>query len=284
MKLYLSIILTSLCLFITFAQEKSIKELRQLSDEELLELVQTNFRDSIYAEKICRVYLNKSRLQKDTIKMARAYDRLSWLFNPAKNIMFADSIIVLTKDLKNKTYPGLGYLIKGGQYLQLRKYKEALDNFLTSFHYAQKNKNDLHLIYLEKQIIEILSVWGDPKEAVVRSQKLLKKIDTLNYREILKNNARSTFIISDSIIEQLKFVDKVEAKSVLNSSLLLNKNFSEARRINQELLNLINQSRDKFHFRQTIIRYGEIAFYTGQYKTAIDTIQKYKNFQTDPNT
>ena len=67
-----------------YAQE--IKNLNNLNDEELLSLFDKVSHDSIQAEKVARFYLDRARKEKDTIKMARGYDRLASIFNSQKNI------------------------------------------------------------------------------------------------------------------------------------------------------------------------------------------------------
>ncbi len=73
------LIATSLC-----AQDVSKENLAALQDEELLELFNQVFTDSIKAEKVARTYLNRARAQEDTIKMARGYDRLARIFHLKK--------------------------------------------------------------------------------------------------------------------------------------------------------------------------------------------------------
>jgi len=101
------------------AQNKSLTDLQRMEDESLLEYFNKVSEDSIMAEKVARVYLERARLQEDTIKMARGYDRLARIFHPKKNLMYADSIIALTQDKSHITYPGLGFLIKAHWYDKL---------------------------------------------------------------------------------------------------------------------------------------------------------------------
>lgn len=87
-------------------------QLLAMMDEELLSYFHEVERDSIAAEEVARIYLERGRKEKDMIKMARGYDRLAQIFHPEKNIQFADSIIELTKNIDHITYPGLVYLTK----------------------------------------------------------------------------------------------------------------------------------------------------------------------------
>ena len=90
-----------------------MEKLQTMVDEELLTLFNEAEEDSIMQEIVASAYLERGRKEKDTIKMARAYDRLARLFHPQKNIMFADSIIYLNEKLSHITYPIMGYMLKG---------------------------------------------------------------------------------------------------------------------------------------------------------------------------
>ena len=94
------------------AQDLDQSYLNTLGDEPLLALYDKHYGDSIALEKIARTYFDRARKQKDTIKMARGYDRLARTFHPEKNIAFADSVINLTKNFEHRTYPAMGYFLK----------------------------------------------------------------------------------------------------------------------------------------------------------------------------
>ena len=137
---------------LSWAQETSLPNLNNMEDEELLSLFTKVSNDSIKAEIVARTYLKRGQNEGDTIKMARGYDRLARIFHPEKNIQFADSVIELTKNLNHKTYPAMGYILKGYEYNyigdlvlatknQLKAYNLALKNFLCFFKNNNKKKN-----------------------------------------------------------------------------------------------------------------------------------------------
>jgi len=105
-----------LIVFSIKAQDFSSINLQSLEDEELLSLFSEVEKDSIKAEKAARVYLDRARKEKDTIKMARGYDRLARIFSHKKNIQYADSIITISQNINNITYPGMGYILKAYEY------------------------------------------------------------------------------------------------------------------------------------------------------------------------
>ena len=167
------------CLLISMtlsAQDFSSESLIKMEDEELLSLFDNVDTDSIKAGKVARVYLNRAKKNKDTIKMARGYDRLARIYHFEKNLQFADSIIYLTKDIDNITYPGLGYMLKGILFFKNNKFKESLDNSLIAYDYYNRNGNITNQIFANKLIINIKCIWGNPEEALKLSKEHLKFI------------------------------------------------------------------------------------------------------------
>jgi len=148
------------------AQEFSVESLLTKSDEDLLSLFNKVSEDSLVAEKIVRVYLNRARKEEDTIKMARGYDRLARIYHPEKNIMFADSVISLTKDMNDKTYPAMGYILKSYEYQRLGDLILKTENAIIGYKLALKNENISQQIFISDYLIYTKSIWGNKKEAL----------------------------------------------------------------------------------------------------------------------
>ncbi|MCW9037607.1 helix-turn-helix domain-containing protein [Altibacter sp.] len=166
-------------------------DLNLLVDEELLSLFNEVDGDSIAQERIARVYLERARMEKDTIKMARGYDRLARIYHPERNIQFADSVIVLTKSMKHITYPALGYILKGYQYLRLNDLTNATKNFLLAYELAEKRENVHQLIYLTKMIVSDKIIWGNKRNALSMQKHIDSIISNENFIDVIKKSSRS---------------------------------------------------------------------------------------------
>ena len=151
---------------IGFSQNLSKDQLEKLEYEELLEYYNEVNYDSIEGEIIARVYLDRARAEKDTIKMARGYDRLARLFHPEKNIAFADSIINLTGNKSHITYPGLAYLIKGYYYDELGDLINSNKNFYKAYEQGVENNNISIQIYTLNILISNKAHWGNGSKAL----------------------------------------------------------------------------------------------------------------------
>ena len=176
-----------------FAQDTFIEDLLKQTDEGLLDLFYEVNDDTLKQEKISREYLKRGRKRKDTIMMARGYDRLARIFHPKKNIAFADSIIALTKDIDNITYPGLAYLIKAREYSYLENLTKAVENTYTSYNYALKNDNVSQKIFALQYLIEWKTFWGNRKDALELQQYRHSLVIDDNFEAKLKKTTRVDF-------------------------------------------------------------------------------------------
>ena len=189
----------------SLAQDFTQEQLENMKDEELLELFMEVELDSIKAEKVARTYLNRARKERDTIKMARGYDRLARIFHPEKNIAFADSVIELTKNIKNITYPALGYMIKAYEFSGRDLIYETKNN-LIAFDLAKKNGNIMQLLYITDRLITAKSIWGNKAEAL---ELQLYRNSLINNKTYLDDITKSTRPGARNQVNELKMENEL---------------------------------------------------------------------------
>jgi AraC-like DNA-binding protein len=178
----------------SMAQNLDQSYLNTLKDEPLLSLFDMHYGDSTVQEKIARTYLDRARKQKDTIKMARGYDRLARIFHPEKNIAFADSVIVLTKDKSNVTYPSVGYIIKASN---SQNEVVKIENLLLGFKFAKANDNSYLQLFILSLFFTLKNEWGNSEEAYLllkENEKLLSQKNILfklkkTFREVSQTDS-----------------------------------------------------------------------------------------------
>mgnify|MGYP003665860183 FL=1 len=195
---------------VSLAQGFSQEELDKLDYEELLELFNKVEFDSTKAELVARAYLERARLESDTIKMARGYDRLARIFHPEKNIAFADSVIALTENINNITYPALGYMLKAHEYSGRDLILET-KNYLTAFEIAKSRENIMQQLYLADRLIIAKAIWGNKHEALELQFYRNSLVNESTYLDDIAKSTRSTAM---KHIENLKLEN--ELSSLLN--------------------------------------------------------------------
>jgi AraC-like DNA-binding protein len=280
LKYIVFVLIFSTCLPVA-SQDLSQRVLEKLGDEELLDLFNEYDQDTLIAEKIARVYLNRGKFEKDTVKIARGYDRLANVYiykNNKKVLKFADSIILLTHNVNHKTYPTLGYILKGLTYNWSKSYKNALDNFLIALKYSEINENIYLQIYINKLIINIKHKWGNPSEAITHSKKHLSLIKNIDFQKIYNNSIRKGYNIKPNehiIIYQNEYL---HALDLLINSYINSKKYDSAHVLLNNALNKSIEYNNKKNYYNFISYSGEVDYYIGDYEKAIDSFSKIKPF------
>lgn len=189
----------------SIAQPLSQCALDTVSDEYLLELSNIYLSDSIAQHSIIQEYMNRGHRQGDSIKIARAFDRFARIYNPEKNIVYADSLIDLTSGWEHITYPGLGYIIKAYEYSRLNDFVFEYENLLKAFEIAKKRDNLPQQMYVSDQIVVLQAHFGSIEKALTRQIERHKWFDKPNYFDLLKKATREELHdnLSDIYIEHL---------------------------------------------------------------------------------
>lgn len=255
---------------ITTSQISSFKltdSLKNKSYEEYASLFYENQNDSIKAFKYANLYLIKAKNEKNIIKIANAYSLIATIcINPKYGIMYSDSIINLTKNIKNNSsYPALGYIQKGILNEQLGNYEDALNFYLTANKLALKTKNYEQLFYIKNQIGHLKLFWGNKEEAL----------------SIFKSQ------LSLFINNKEKFADKNAGyfKTLFNisSAYLSNKKLDSALYYSNKGLIQGFKNNDSFQYYRFLSNTGEILYYKNELEKARDSIVKALQFETSDN-
>ncbi len=256
--------------------------LNTLNDEPLLTLFNKYHGDSIAQEKIARTYLDRARKQKDTIKMARGYDRLARIFHPKKNIAFADSVIEISKNQKHITYPAMGYILKAFELSSLNL-SEGTQNYFKAYEIARLNRNLTQVLYIMEILIIRKSFWGNKDEALEMQRKSSRLLKQKNLKELLIKNSRSGYLNEiDNLVLQLKF------NSNINFSIcFINKReidsakfyYEKAKKVHLEYKSYLSQRQDEILMEVL----NEIYYYSDSFKESVATSERILKLKENTN-
>lgn len=171
--------------------------------------------DSAMAMVFARAYLSRAKKDRDTIKMADGYFFMTEVNNDSLAIKYADSIILLTKNVNNDDYyPFFGYLTRGNLFFTKRKFKNSLDDYLKANKHLGPWKED-YLDYIVKHNIGLLkSRMGEYEEARTIFEKELDFYLEKNRKDRYSENYLNTLIaLSDTYIRH----------QLLDSAAMINK-------------------------------------------------------------
>ncbi|WP_158837629.1 helix-turn-helix domain-containing protein [Polaribacter sp. L3A8] len=196
MKYFPTIITVFLIIYSINTCSQTQDSINSLNFEELTEkYYEYKFTDSLKAKRIIKIFLKKSKKQKDTIKTIQGYNFLSDIFND-DNIYLnhLDSLIEKTKKKPNKLFPAYLYSRKGRYYLYNSKINKSLKNYISAIKLTNIYRND-SLKYIFKQKIGILKYrnknFNESKKINLETYNFYKKkpqfINLHEYYNLLSN-------------------------------------------------------------------------------------------------
>ncbi|WP_158447829.1 AraC family transcriptional regulator [Aquimarina longa] len=150
------------------------------SFDELRTLFIKHYKDSVFINKLSNTYLIRAKKNKNRIEIANGYQIFFEMNvnNPKVALAYTDSMINITKGIKNEFYPARGYLLKGYLLQRLEKYNEALTSYLISKKHAEINQNMSHIIAITHNIAILKSTLGKDEESLEIYKKNLKLLST----------------------------------------------------------------------------------------------------------
>ncbi|MBL4663019.1 MAG: AraC family transcriptional regulator [Flavobacteriaceae bacterium] len=156
-------------LFISLIAEAQVYQesyLMNQSYDSLISFFNSNKKDTTTAIQISRAYLKKARIDDDSTKMARAYERLSNVSEYTQALRYLDSSIYLSRNSLHPNYPAAPYLFKSYYQYNVSDYEESLNNAILGYQHAKRKGNIRFEIYGLGGISKINSLWGNNWEAL----------------------------------------------------------------------------------------------------------------------
>ncbi|MBG6130518.1 AraC-like DNA-binding protein [Aquimarina sp. EL_35] len=148
--------------------------------DELRSLFIKHYKDSVLVKKISNTYLTRAKKDKDSIEIANGYQIFFEMNinNPKAALAYTDSMIAVTKVVKNEFYPARGYLLRGYLLQKLERYNEALTSYLISKKHAEINNNIGHIIAITHNIAILKTILGKDEESLEIYKKNLDLLST----------------------------------------------------------------------------------------------------------
>lgn len=215
------ILVLFLILFCSFNQLYAIQNvekpfvpdsLKNRTYSELMSSFWKNGKDSTLKITYATATLKKAKMDRDTIQMLKGFYLFSHTYRDQDLVFkYADSIIDLAKKVRNDHFIGIGFLRKGSFMFAKRKFKYALDNFLSA-------KKHLHsspkFNYFNEHNIGLIKVRiGDNEEAI---QIFKDNLEFLEHNKI--DTYKSSYLISlFSLADGYRRIKKNDSASYYNT-------------------------------------------------------------------
>lgn len=142
----------------------------------------TNYELQTKNKELAQLYalalLTKAKADQDVIKQADGYYKLAKVVEQSKAITYADSVISLTKDINDYTYPVEAFLFKARILGLTGKYRQAMQELANANHYANINNNSDQQYRIKYYIALLKNNLGEFQEtlAIFKSIKKYYKV------------------------------------------------------------------------------------------------------------
>jgi AraC-like DNA-binding protein len=245
-----------------FGQELSRENLFSKPYDTLISLYDQNVRDSLIAKQIATVYIDKARLDGDSIKMARGYSRLSFVATYRDALKYLDTTIILSKNGNHENFPTIGYLFKSLYLFRNEAYEESLQNAISGYQFAKEKKNVEQQITALHQINGINALWGDYAKTL--------DAERLTYNLLLENKNIDRYY--EHYLSSVEGLGKcyVRLKKPDSALYFFNKGIERSLK-----------EKDTTSYHAFVSRTGTALYIKGNYKAALDSLNKadqYRDF------
>ena len=246
-----------LLLWVGYAQSQdyTADQLEDASFERLLVLFEENVTDTLKATQIAKTYIEKAEKNGDSTKMARGYQRLSFVATKADAIKYLDTTIALSKNSLHPNFPAIGYLLKSYYLYTVEKYEESLQNAIDGYQFAREKENVDQQITALHQINGVNELWGDYEKALQTH---------LVAQELLFENKNSE-VFSENYLASLEGIGNcyVRLRQADSALVYYKRGIEEALR-----------SEDSITYQAFVSKTGAALFVKGDYNAALDSLNK----------
>ncbi|UJH92731.1 hypothetical protein LZ575_09880 [Antarcticibacterium sp. 1MA-6-2] len=231
----------------------SYEEIHDLEYESLID------EDTAALGLLIKIHLRKASLEKNNIEKARAFYYKTTLEKTSPALVYADSIIKITKQSTHPNYPAIGYALKGHLHYESGNFQVALTNYLKAYNLALTKNNVDQQREFGLAIAAIRNLYGQHYAAIELYNKYLK---------LLKN---------EDNFETTHYDDYTLLIFNLSLTHLRLQSIDSARFYANQGIKLTSTLRDESNFQDFILLDAQINYYDGAYNKARDTLLKYSD-------
>lgn len=201
-------------------------------------------------------YTTAIKKDNDPIALADTYLFLTEAFTHSKRaVAYADSIIQVTKDLKDNTiYPAEGYLQKGIQLYYTADYDRALENYLIADNYYKNQENFFKQLVIRHYVGILKNNTNEFNEAFLIFKENIKFFEEeKNKKRYKKQYLKSLYALANGFI-LLEKLDSAEHYSRLGLKASIDS--------------------DKYLYPHFLLAFSGTKILQKKYKTALDSLLK----------
>jgi len=239
------------------SQNEETDQLIDKSYEEIKQFYLNVSEDSIaLKEKIAAAYIAKAKKNNDSVNIARGYYYFSTMYgDPDLGVVYADTILQYTRNIKHKSFPATGHYLRGYWYYIEGEYRKALSDYLKGDSIAKRRGNKIQQSNNYAMIAALKNRAGNYSEAL----KIYKEI--LDSMEAVKHEKN---------FDDLRYLDIIYNTSLTYLNL---KRLDSAKVYNRKGINENLRIQDSTYYYDFIFNKGAIAHFLGNEKKALEIFE-----------
>lgn len=245
-----------------FAQSSRIPSVDSLISkeyEEISESFSILVNDSSKAQVYAQAYLLKAKQNDDIINKANGYYMLAKISKRNKSLLYADTIISITKKLEHYYYPAKAHIFKADILGAMGRHKKSMNELLAANIYAKKSKN-VDQQYKIKYLIALLK---DNLGEFDETLKIFKSIKEYYRKKYIKDKEKN----------QKEYVLSMHA---LGNAYNNTKNHDSAYFENKKAIEFSLKTKDSIFYNYLLLSSGATHYFLKEYQSALDSITKFE--------
>jgi AraC-like DNA-binding protein len=238
------------------------------SQQDLQTLTYKQLQDSIskhgLTKHLADVYIKKAKKEQNNYHIAYGYEYMTRAVSLKDALIYCDSLVPLSHKISHKNYPALGYLFKGEFLYKAGRDKEALDNYLIAYKYANQKNNIVQKNNIMQFIASIKLNLGQYEDALKIFLKERERITSLpNYKQ--EHTIDYIYNLDDltSVYLRAKMLDSAEVKI-------------------KEGIHFSKQTKDRMWYNEFLANSAFHLYFKNELNRALDSFQKVESLTKLP--
>ncbi len=244
-----------------YSQNASKKVIDSLT-QETYESLEGNFlqfeSDTLKAIPYAKAFLIKAKQDNDVIKKADGYYMIAKVSEYKEALLYADSIITITKDKESFDYPAKAHLFKANILGAQSYFQESMNQLAKANTYANANENTEQ----QYQIKYFIALLKGNLEENEESLEILK--DVVSYYE-------SKYVENQSIKNKNDYIKSLYA---YGNAFNIIEDYDSAQKVNDKAIRLTLKSKDSILYDRLLLSSAIVHYERKEYNASLDSIKK----------
>lgn len=257
---FLLIILGHTFMYSQSASEKDISSLIQETFQDLEDNFLQLENDSLKMP-YAKAFLIKAKQGNDDIKKADGYYMVAKVSEHEKALLYADSIIAITKNKENFDYPAKAHLLKANILGAQSYFQKSMKQLAKANTYANENENTYQQYQIKYFIALLKNNLGENEESL----DILK--DVVSYYE--------SKYLEDKNVNNKN--DYLKALYAYGNAFSILEDYDSAQKVNDKAINLALKSKDSTLYDRLLLSSAIVHYERKEYNASLDSIKKIQD-------